>query len=395
MGGTILQNYRVQFLILFCTPLALVFIGQGCQKSFKAGSSDSPQVTVLQPGDENTLDGNPENQEPDSDDPVGNDPNPAAPPSGKVPMFVAAGRGGRTIVSCDDGRTWIGDRSIDNDNRDHAPTVDKGFAYGDGVFIQVMGWGYDAQIQRSEDGFNWETIQFPHRMGAMAYTGKKFMVFGNNAHVSSDGGKTWEEVSKPEHGTHAREGGGGGEPNGPSIVAIGSGTAPKFTMDEGQTWLRAPAVCDSAINFGGVGQRAGMVYGNRTFLVLDSDGNYCSTPDYGLNWVGGSLTQNNDAGIGGKVAFARDHFWALAGSHAYRSPNARDWERIDFSPNNVNIHLIAKSERGTYVGIDRSSSSFYRSQDGENWEFVATHANGLTLSRLRFGYATASNQCPE
>lgn len=29
------------------------------------------------------------------------------PPVGLVPMFVGAGHGGRTITSCDDGKTWI------------------------------------------------------------------------------------------------------------------------------------------------------------------------------------------------------------------------------------------------------------------------------------------------
>ena len=34
---------------------------------------------------------------------------------GKIPVFIAQGGEGRTIMSCDDGRTWVGDRSWDKE----------------------------------------------------------------------------------------------------------------------------------------------------------------------------------------------------------------------------------------------------------------------------------------
>src|SRR5262245_9965719 len=37
------------------------------------------------------------------------------PPAGKVAMFVAQGSLGRTMVSCDDGNTWVGNHSWEMD----------------------------------------------------------------------------------------------------------------------------------------------------------------------------------------------------------------------------------------------------------------------------------------
>ena len=60
-------------------------------------------------------------QSPDSDSPAPDaESTPSTPdaptaPPGKVPMFIAQGTLGRTIVSCDDGQTWVGDHSWSSD----------------------------------------------------------------------------------------------------------------------------------------------------------------------------------------------------------------------------------------------------------------------------------------
>src|SRR5262245_24536288 len=46
--------------------------------------------------------------------PSGGDGGPS-PTAGKVPMFVGQGYLGRTIVSCDDGKTWVGNHAWDTD----------------------------------------------------------------------------------------------------------------------------------------------------------------------------------------------------------------------------------------------------------------------------------------
>jgi hypothetical protein len=92
--------------------------------------------------------------------------NSGQPPPGSVPIFVALGHVGRTLVSCDDGRTWTLDRDEDPDNRiscksddcDHNPFSAKDFSFDAGWFITSLGWGNPSTVRRSRDGFHWETV---------------------------------------------------------------------------------------------------------------------------------------------------------------------------------------------------------------------------------------------
>src|SRR5262245_52167588 len=68
--------------------------------------------------------------------------------NGLVPVFVAQGHVGRTTISCDDGRTWVGNRSDDDSIRcfsgvdcDHHPGAAHGVVFGHGWFFATFGWG--------------------------------------------------------------------------------------------------------------------------------------------------------------------------------------------------------------------------------------------------------------
>ena len=80
----------------------------------------------------------------------------------------AQGHAGRTIISCDDGRTWVAGRS------------DEEWNYGTIVGV-TNGWQqhYESQVfYRSEDGVHWEVL------ASDAYTGGhpiKVIAFGYGA----------------------------------------------------------------------------------------------------------------------------------------------------------------------------------------------------------------------
>ena len=77
------------------------------------------------------------------------------PPAGTVPMFVAQGQAGRTIISCDDGRTWVADRSDEAWGYCSDHDCDHGPGAGHGIT-----WGAPGALKRSRDGVTWESLGY-------------------------------------------------------------------------------------------------------------------------------------------------------------------------------------------------------------------------------------------
>jgi photosystem II stability/assembly factor-like uncharacterized protein len=308
-------------------------------------------------------------------------------------MFVAVGRGGRTITSCDDGQSWINDRQLTSNNGDHEEETDKGFAYGDGYFVQVLGWGAPASLQISEDGINWRRV-YPEGSGwsTVAFLGDRFMMMNANEAVtatSPDG--PWRYTN--DHGCdgHVREGGGGGPAPGIMMGSCGA----TYTTDAGQTWDRASA-CSAVENFSGIGQRGGLAYGNGVFAAIDEEGDYCSTDDLGATWRSGTISSFRDGSRSnvGKMFFANGEFWMMVGNKAHRSSNGVNWSTTSFSPSGIILHAIAASPSGAYVAYNRESGQFYRSNDGQSWVTTTKVSATPTFQRLLFGYGRASTECP-
>ncbi|MDZ4697982.1 MAG: hypothetical protein SGI86_22815 [Deltaproteobacteria bacterium] len=311
-------------------------------------------------------------------------------PIGKVPMFVAAGHGARTITSCDDGRTWIANHSYENRNVDHSPYTEKGMVYGDGIFMELIGWGADPSVKLSTNGVDWQRFPVPNGGGGglvfVELPQKKFVtVNGYGGCQSSPNGKTWTRCTAPDYPENLRESGGGG-------AAIGGGgdIAATFSFDGGQSW-RTSSACRLVDGFGNLGQLGGFAWGNSTFCAVGSSGDWCRTTDRGATWQTGKLP----SGVDGKMAFIGDKFWAPNGATAYWSSDGSTWTRETLRPTGTVIHAMARGDSGTFVGIQRENAStrFYRSSDGINWTLV-TGPTGTSLRRVVFGYGTPSAQCP-
>src|SRR5690606_6858809 len=87
--------------------------------------------------------------------------------SAGVPLFVAQGHLGRTVISCDGGQSWTADQSNDAEAQcwsgpddepdcDHDPGAGRGIVFADGWFVATFGWGPPGGIVRSRDGVAWE-----------------------------------------------------------------------------------------------------------------------------------------------------------------------------------------------------------------------------------------------
>jgi hypothetical protein len=171
----------------------------------------------------------------------------------------------------------------------------------------------------------------------------------------------------------------------------------QYTTDQGQSWQYA-AACSAADSFGGIGHRGGFVFGAGVFLVMDDEGDHCSSPDMGTSWRSGRITSYRDGPIAevGKLFFANGEFWAMVGPKGHRSPDGVNWSTTEFLPsgNGIILHAIAASDAGTYVGFDRTTGQFYRSTDARVWEKTTERDAIPMLQRLLFGYGKPSAQCP-
>lgn len=311
------------------------------------------------------------------------------PPPGTIPMFVAVGRGGRTITSCDGGWTWINDRSLSDNNEDHHEHTDKGLAYGDGVFVQLLGWGAPSSLQISTDGIEWLHTPAPEGgWGSVAFVDGAFVLAsaGGSA-VSLDGGATWQDGGPPQAGSHVREGGGG---SGVMIV----GPTLSATGDQGLSWSSVQG-CPAGLSFGGVGQYGGMMVGSGRAVVFDEEGRFCTSEDEGVSWTGGQVEVTGPRARHGKASWADGRFWYMNGSQALVSEDGLSWDVVIFEPAGVDIHAIAHEPGGAFVGFDRHTSDLYISDDGHSWSPTESHPGPTSLVRLQFGYALPSAQCPQ
>lgn len=102
-----------------------------------------------------------------------------------------------------------------------------------------------------------------------------------------------------------------------------------------------------------------------------------------------------EGGASGKMAFLGDRFVAPNGRDGHVSDDGVTWTKETWKPAGINIHSMARSPSGTFVGVDRSgpSNKFARSTDGMTWTQF-TGPSGPSLRRVLFGYGDPSAVCP-
>lgn len=316
-------------------------------------------------------------------------PVPVAPPAGTVPMFVAAGHGGRTITSCDDGKTWIANHNYENGNADHSAYTHKGLSYGNGMFMAILAWGADVSLKMSTDGVTWSRKTFGSGFyGGIAFGGDRFAMLRQGVtQYSSDLGKTWTRAKTQPRNDYREGGGGHGLPGGKGVFGGGGGNVPSMSWDGGETFVTADG-CPS-IDFGGIGGEGGVAAGDGNLVFVSSRGDFCHVTDNGKAITKGNLGSQ----ISGKVSFTGGKFWIASGNTLFTSDTGKTWTKTSASPSTVSLQSVTRGDSGTYVGVGRSGSDFYRSADGLTWQKVPG-VSGNSLVRVVFGYGSASAMCP-
>jgi hypothetical protein len=329
----------------------------------------------------------------------------STPPPGTIPVFVAQGHMGRTILSCDRGATWVGNRSDDDALRCFSPTDcdhnggrAMGIAFGDGWYVATWGWGQGNSVRRSEDGFGWERVLDKTVFSGVEFAGRKFAAISGQPRVSSDDGKTWQAVPSIGFKGHIRATGsvdfGGGR-----FVAAGSengsSTGEVMISSDGTSWKR-PAQIDPACALA-VGWNS-IAHGGGVFVIVSENGKVCRSED------GGERFTTHETG--GKVdATLHDgtQFVAYGAGNAYRSKDGKSWTttKLTLEGGGSPSFGAAAHGAGRYVAVNGGwqvwyeKQVFYASDDGIAWKklppgaFVGSHP----ITQIAFGNVKKPSIC--
>jgi hypothetical protein len=316
-------------------------------------------------------------------------------------MFVAQGIAGRTLISCDDGRSWVADQSdrgwkyCDSNDCSHDSGAGKGVIWADGWFFLTFGWGAPGSIRRSRDGVTWESMLVGENFGGITYGNGRIVAAHKYGRYSDDLGETWPDPRIASiSGKNVRAA--TFVPHGAGlflIAASSSSTSEIVYSSDGIYWSAPdslPAACAQEIRNS---QR--FVYGNGIIATAGGNGVICRSTDGGRTWTSKSISN----GLGGGAVWTGSEFMTWDDGTVFRSTDGDTWTEADTVPNDLDVGAVAISDSGTIAVIDREhyeNQRAYRSVDGVHWEELPESAfmGGHPMRAMTFGYGQPSEHCP-
>jgi len=309
-----------------------------------------------------------------------------------VDVFLATGHMARTIMSCDDGQTWINDRSQNDNARcwtpgdpnfvecDHTPYTNYGSDSDGGWFYANYGWGYNGSVRRSQDGVNWQILRSDGWGGGLAYqAGRLFLQWEYKPMISSDGGLTFRDLTTPrlfdlDHPIAHRVGSKFmlmGRPFG--NVRFG------LSRDYGVTW-EFPASMQAQPGLRVIKEGNGR-------MVAVGAGRAAYSSDDGRTWTMSTITANASVGFS-ELVFDGTQFLTWGNGRRWASPDGQTWTSVPVVTGSVNPSLWEgpvsfNPATGQFVMITHIDMNWYnrqrafRSRDGITWsELPATSFRG-------------------
>jgi hypothetical protein len=357
-----------------------------------------------------------------------------------VPVIVAQGLMGRTTISCDDGKTWLADRSFDKEgsemvcgdttpvrcgessckkkNNDgsceiqtpcdcmHDSGFGKGVAIANEKILANFGWGRPMVLMRSTNGIRWENFaKFQNGYPEIVYAANRYILFSDVPKLSDDG-VVWRD------GAPSYSNGGGvpwRSPRAFSFLAFESGrfigaidgNGIRITPDRGESWSTAtvPEGCTD-----GIGNRK-ILTGNDLAVIVTSSHKSCRSADGGSTWTIHDIPMSPNAMLFEATAFVNGKFLAFTQEGLDR--NAIRWSSTDgvtWTPTEThNAPLwfgnawMAVSLKGTLVstnGGQYGSQVFLRSTDeGLTWTEAASYEKGHFIDRYGVGTIAPNDVC--
>ena len=320
-----------------------------------------------------------------------------------VSVFLAQGHYGRTTISCDDGKTWIQDKSQDdavlcfqNDvDCDHNAHAGRGVAWGDGEVVMTWGWGAPGTLVRSEDAATFTPVleQTP-TFADVAYGNGRFVANNSPTKISDDGGLTWQDGGELNIDMNTRAIEFIPQAGGRFIVTGESGENRAIVHSpDGVTWTAAadrPPECGSHV--------IGIGHGDGVTLIVSGKGHVCRSTDAGVTWT---QVQVSDS-FSSPPVWTGSEFFVYQGGQLHRSATGETWQTEALTPNSTSIGAVVRSPEGTFVAANDGwqqwydKQRFFRSTDGKTWEqlpegaFVGSHP----INFMAHGRVPAGAGCP-
>jgi len=327
------------------------------------------------------------------------------PPPGTIPMFVAQGYAGRTIISCDDGHSWVADQSdhgwkyCESNDCDHHSGTGRSVVWAEGWFIANFGWGAPGSVRRSRDGVTWERVLEDEVFGGLAYGNGRLLGAHKNSGYSDDLGESWvfPNVSSIS-GRNARATAFVPYDGGRFLIVARSSSTHEIVRSEDAVSFEAaeilPRSCVEGVRL--PGNR--IAYGNGAIVTMGEDGTVCRSTDGGRTWTSKSITGR----LRGGGVWTGTEFMAWDDGDVFRSLDGDTWSQAATVPGDVDPGAVAISDSGTFVSISGGpnqhydSQVAYRSEDGVHWDVLPDSAfiQGHPIKFIAFGYGLPSEHCP-
>lgn len=323
---------------------------------------------------------------------------------GLVPMFVAQGHVGRTMISCDLGKSWVENRSDDDSvvcfangfDCDHGPGAANGVAWGNGWFQATFGWGQPGSVRRSHDGVTWEKVVNDTTFGGMAFGNGKVLAGARYPQLSADDGATWTKLAEvPLDIWNIREVAFAPYETGRFVLVGNDGDTRRIAVsaDDGKSWTLPSFPSDCDVSFYRAG---GIASGNGVLLVTNGGAHVCRSVDGGATWKTGDLGGD----IESQLLWTGKEFMGWGGGMLRRSADGVTWKAQAISPN-VNIGPAAVSDDGVLVGVRGGwntwydAQKLYRSEDGVTWQELApgSFTGSHPITAVTFGWGAPSAKC--
>ncbi len=331
---------------------------------------------------------------------------PATPvPQGKVDVFVAAGHMGRTVMSCDDGKTWINDMSANDAARcwrdpkeaayvecDHTPYSGTGLDAGDGAIYVQNGWGFNGTVRKSTNGKDWTVIRQNGWGGGVVYAKNSVLsIFEYNWGLSTDSGTTFSPgtVDGYDHGFVQRAGN--------TFIIVGRAGGSKtqgFSPDQGKTWIN-PTVQPGWM--GTFAEGNGMLISLGTLVVQGGKniGYAARSTDGGATWKATQVFEAEGQVWDARVVFDGSQFVSWSNGMTFKSSDAVTWTQTKTVDANGNrpwwsAAVSVNPKTKAFVAINNSWGSWYdtqwayESKDGILWTALdrAHFSGGHPISRI-------------
>ncbi|MEZ4219799.1 MAG: hypothetical protein R3B13_02640 [Polyangiaceae bacterium] len=322
-----------------------------------------------------------------------------------VGMFVAQGHMGRTLRSCDDGETWIDDKSDDAAAKcfsgsvdcDHNAGAANGIVFHQGAFYATYGWGTPGGIRKSADGVQWEEVLTGTTFGGIAASPSLLVAAAREPQTSADQGGTWSKQASLSIGNiwNIREAAFSGGADGRFVMAGNDGADRVIAVSADGKNFDAPSFpgdCDvSFYRSGGIAAGAGAI------VISDGGAKACRSTDAGASWSTVDIGSDFDS----QLLHDGKQFVAYKTGTRLSSVDGAVWQSTPTVPGSLSLGVIAVSDQGTYVGVRGGwdtwyeKQRFYRSADGIAWQELpaGSFSGGHPIIHMAFGRVPAA-LCP-